>query len=133
MLSHLNRHLEQGLLPETQCGFRQCRSSADMIFAMLQLQENYQLQNATLHTTFVHLTTAFDTVYKEGLWKIIFKFASPDKFDSMVREFYDGVQRSVQDESSRHLSEYEMASSRLCTGISFVQHNILCYAVWYSP
>ena len=33
LLSHLNNHLEHGLLPESQCGFRNERGSVDMVFA----------------------------------------------------------------------------------------------------
>ena len=32
-------HLEKGLLPESQCGFRAGRGTVDMIFATRQLQE----------------------------------------------------------------------------------------------
>ena len=36
---HLTDHLNQGLLPESQCGFRKKRGTIDMIFAARQLQE----------------------------------------------------------------------------------------------
>ncbi|VDL97280.1 unnamed protein product [Schistocephalus solidus] len=42
LLNRLNGHLEQGLLPESQCGFRRYRGTTDMIFAARQLQENGQ-------------------------------------------------------------------------------------------
>ncbi|BHF80177.1 hypothetical protein SprV_0702330100 [Sparganum proliferum] len=38
LLNRLNNHLEQGLLPESQCGFRRHRLTTDMIFAARQLQ-----------------------------------------------------------------------------------------------
>ncbi|VDL86016.1 unnamed protein product [Schistocephalus solidus] len=40
LLNRLYAHLEQGLLPESQCGFRRHRGTIDMIFAARQLQEN---------------------------------------------------------------------------------------------
>ncbi|VDM06211.1 unnamed protein product [Schistocephalus solidus] len=39
LLNRLNGHLEQGLLPVSQCGFRRHRGTTDMIFAAGQLQE----------------------------------------------------------------------------------------------
>nr|VZI50585.1 unnamed protein product [Spirometra erinaceieuropaei] len=37
LLNRLNNHLEEGLLPESQCGFRCHRGTTDMIFAARQL------------------------------------------------------------------------------------------------
>ncbi|VDL99776.1 unnamed protein product [Schistocephalus solidus] len=42
LLSCLNGHLEQGLLPESQCGFRRHRGITDLIFDARQLQEKCQ-------------------------------------------------------------------------------------------
>nr|VZI07399.1 unnamed protein product [Spirometra erinaceieuropaei] len=42
LLNRLNNHLEQGLLPESQCGFRRHRGTTDMIFAARQLLEKCQ-------------------------------------------------------------------------------------------
>ena len=72
LLNRLNKHLEQsGLLPESQCGFRKDRGTIDMIFTARQLQEKCQEQNVDLYKIFVDLTKAFDTVSREGLWKIM--------------------------------------------------------------
>nr|VZI47501.1 unnamed protein product [Spirometra erinaceieuropaei] len=70
LFNRLNNHLEQGLLPERQCGFRHHRGTTDMIFAARQLQEKCQEMRTHLYSTFVDLTEAFDTVNREGMWKI---------------------------------------------------------------
>lgn len=98
LLNRLNAHLERDLLPESQCGFRAGRSTTDMIFAARQLQEKCQEQNVGLYTTFVDLTKAFDTVCREGLWKIMAKFGCPAKFIAMVRQFHVGMNARVQDD-----------------------------------
>nr|VZI19876.1 unnamed protein product [Spirometra erinaceieuropaei] len=85
LLNRLNNHLEQGLLPESQCGFRRHRGSTDMIFAARQLQEKCQERRTHPYSTFVDLTKAFDTVNREGLWKIMQKFGCPERFIQMVR------------------------------------------------
>ena len=95
LLNRLTKHLEDGLLPESQCGFRKERGTSDMVFAARQLQEKSQEQNVDLYTTFVDLTKAFDTVSRNGLWKIMKKFGCPDHFIHMIRQFHDGMQAQV--------------------------------------
>lgn len=97
LLNRLNAHLERDLLPESQCGFRAGRSTVDMVFAARQLQEKCREQNVGLYTTFVDLTKAFDTVSREGLWKIMAKFGCPARFIALVRQFHDGMNARVQD------------------------------------
>nr|VZH97627.1 unnamed protein product [Spirometra erinaceieuropaei] len=97
LLNRLNNHLEQGLLPESQCGFRGHRGTTDMIFAARQLQEKCRELRTHLYSTFVDLTKTFDTVNCEGLWKIMQKFGCPQRFTRMVRQLHDGMMARVTD------------------------------------
>ncbi|BHF65576.1 hypothetical protein SprV_0200858900 [Sparganum proliferum] len=97
LLNRLNNHLEQGLLPESQCGFRRHRGTTDMIFAARQLQEKCQEMRTHLYSTFVDLPKAFVKVYREGLWKIIQKFGCPERFIQMVRQLHNGMMARVTD------------------------------------
>ena len=98
LLNRLLLHLETNLLlPESQCGFRAGRGTADMIFAVRQLQEKSQEQNRALYLTFVDLTKAFDTVCRDGLWAIMAKFGCPPLFIQMVRQFHEGMCARVSD------------------------------------
>ena len=94
LLNRLLSHIDE-LLPESQCGFRAGRGTADMVFAARQVQEKFQEQNREVFTTFVDLTKAFDTVSRAGLWKIMTKYGIPDKFLALVRSFHEGMQASV--------------------------------------
>ena len=99
LLNRLNEHLEQSeLLPESQCGFRKNRGTIGMIFTTRQLQEKCQKQNEDLYMTFVDLTKAFDTVSREGLWKIMAKFGCPAKFIARVQQFHGGMLARVQND-----------------------------------
>ena len=98
LLNRLLKHLEQGHLPESQCGFRSKRGTVDMVFAARQLQEKCQEQHCDLYMTFVDLTKAFDTVSREGLWRIMKKFGCPDNFITLVRQFHDGMMVKVMDD-----------------------------------
>ena len=51
-----------------------------------------------LYTTFIDLTKAFDTVSREGLWKMITKFGFLAKVIAMVRQFYDSMLARVQND-----------------------------------
>ncbi|BHF85993.1 hypothetical protein SprV_1002917100 [Sparganum proliferum] len=97
ILNRLNNHLEQGLLPEGQCGFRRHRGTTDMTFAARQIQEKCQEMQTHLYSTFVDLTKAFDTVNREGLWKIMQKFGCPERFIEMGRQLHDGMMARVTD------------------------------------
>ena len=98
LLNRLLKHLEQELLPESQCGFRAGRGTTDMIFAARQLQEKCIEQHQALYTTFVDLTKAFDTVSRDGLWRIMGKFGCPEGFIAMVRQFHQGMTAHVLDD-----------------------------------
>ena len=98
LLNRLLDHLERGLLPESQCGFRAGRGTIDMIFAARQLQEKCIEQCHDLYTTFVDLTKAFDTVSRGGLWEIMGKFGCPRRFTTIVRQFHDGMTARVLDD-----------------------------------
>ena len=93
LLNRLNAHLDQaGLIPESQCGFRKDRGPIDTIFTARQLKEKCQEQNVDLYMTFVELTKAFETVSRDGLWKIMAKIGCPSRYIAMVRQFHDGLQ-----------------------------------------
>ncbi|BHF85383.1 hypothetical protein SprV_1002854700 [Sparganum proliferum] len=68
-----------------------------MIFAARQIQEKCQEMRTHLHSTFVDLTKAFDTVNREGLWKIMQKFGCPERFIEMGRQLHDGMVARVTD------------------------------------
>ena len=99
LLNRLNVHLDQkGLIPESQCGFRKDGGTIDMIFTARQLQAKCQEQNVDIYIMFVDLTKAFDTVSRDGLWKIMVKFGCPPRFIAMVWQFHDGMQARVQND-----------------------------------
>ena len=69
-----------------------------MNFTARPLQEKCQEQNVDLYKTFVDLTKAFDTVSRDGLWKIMAKFGCPSRLIAMVPQFHDGMQAHVQND-----------------------------------
>nr|VZI46914.1 unnamed protein product [Spirometra erinaceieuropaei] len=97
LLNRLSNHLEQGLLSESQRGFRRHRRTTDTSFSARQLQEKCREIRTHLYSTFVDLTKTFGTVNNEGLWKIIQKFDCPEQFTQMVRQLHNGMMERVMD------------------------------------
>ena len=95
MLLRLASHATNNILPETQCGFRQQRSTADMIFAARQIQEKCREHCKDLYLAFIDLSKAFDTVNRELLWEVLGKLGVPPKFRNILRQFHDGMQACV--------------------------------------
>ncbi|BHF60054.1 hypothetical protein SprV_0100301500 [Sparganum proliferum] len=95
LLNNLNGHLEKGLLPQSQCGFRRHRGTTDMVFAARQLQQKCQEMQVHLYATFVYLRKTFATVNREGVWKIMQKFGCPERSARMIRQLHDGMMTRV--------------------------------------
>ena len=61
-----------------------------MIFVLRQIQEKCRQQNVGLYAAFVDLTKAFDTVSRDGLWKILARLGCPPKFLTILRQLNEG-------------------------------------------
>ena len=58
LLNRLVRTIVNGILPESQCGFRASRGTVDMIFNARQFQEKCKEQNLPLYQCFIDLSKA---------------------------------------------------------------------------
>lgn len=65
---------------ESQCSFQANRGTADMIFVLRQLQKKCREQNMGLHAAFIDIMKAYDTVSRDGPWKILIKLGCMSKF-----------------------------------------------------
>ncbi|VDM03403.1 unnamed protein product [Schistocephalus solidus] len=68
-----------------------------MIFIARHLQEKYQEMQVHLQPPFVDLTKAFDTVNRNGLWKMIQNFGCLERFTCMARQLHDGMMAHITD------------------------------------
>ena len=95
ILSRLNSCVVDEVCPESQCGFRKCRGTIDMLFVARQLQEKAREQQRDLCMAFIDLSKAFDTVDRQLLWQVLAKFGCPSKFVNMIRAFHSGMLATV--------------------------------------
>ena len=100
LLNRLIRTIAQENTTESQCGFRSNRGTVDMIFVLRQIQEKCREQNMGLYAAFVDLTKAFDTVCRDGLWKILARLGCPLKFLTILRQLHEGQQGQVKHNGS---------------------------------
>ena len=67
-----------------------------MIFVLRQIQEKCREQNMGLFAAFVDLTKAFDTVNRDGQWKILVCLGCPPTFLTILCQLHEGQQRQVK-------------------------------------
>lgn len=83
--------LSDRVYPESQCGFRAGRSTMDMIFTLRQIQEKCREQQLPLFTAFVDLKKAFDTVSREGLYRVLEHIGCPPTLLAITKSFHDDM------------------------------------------
>ena len=96
LLNRLIPSIIEDFTPESQCGFRANRGTTDMIFVLRQIQEKCREQNMGLFVAFIDLTKAFDTVSRDGLWKILSRLGCPPKFLAMIRQLHERQRGQVK-------------------------------------
>ena len=85
-----------GILPEEQSGFRQNRSTPDMIFVICRLQELARKKRILLYVCFIDLTQAYDSVDRTPLWIVFTRFGVPQNMISVLRQFHNGMRTCVR-------------------------------------
>nr|VZH93758.1 unnamed protein product [Spirometra erinaceieuropaei] len=106
-------HLEERLLPDSQCGFRRYHGKTDTIFAACQLQERCQEMRAHLYTAIMDVTKEFDTalfdmlrpyhpeVPKDPRTLLKTPRSCNDKVLSNGKYVHLGIERALLDEVNR--------------------------------
>ena len=95
LLNRLISTIAKENAPESQYGFRANRGTTDMVFVLRQIQEKCREQNMGLSAAFIDLTIAFDTVSREGLWKIPARLGCPPKLLCILRQLHEGQMGQV--------------------------------------
>ena len=90
MNAKIYQHSEKhGLMPETQAGFRAGRSTLDMVFVLRMAQEIVRAKDHPLFVVFVDLVTAYDSVVRDGLWRILRIKGVPENLVALLKTFYE--------------------------------------------
>ena len=82
-------HIIESSISDSQFGFRPGRGITDAIFIIRQLIEKAKEHQIPLHFHFIDFKAAFDTIWREALWKMLLKIVIPNKFVEIIKNLYD--------------------------------------------
>ena len=71
-----------------------------MIFVLRQTQKKCREQNIGLYAAFVDLTKVFDTVSRDGVWKILARLGCSHQFLTILCQLHEGQQGQVKHNGS---------------------------------
>ena len=87
-------------LKESQYGFRAGRGTVDAIFVVRQLMEKAKERNIPLHLNFIDFKSAFDTVWRNALWKMLLKIGVQPKYVNIIKYMYENTKCAVTIENT---------------------------------
>ena len=92
----LNDYLEESmLLGENQAGFRRHYSTLDHIFSLHALIEILKSRKQKLFCCFVDFSSAFDSVWRAGLWHKLLKSKINGKVLEVIKNMYNEIKSCV--------------------------------------
>ena len=91
IFNRLRKRTEEILLEE-HAGFRADRSTIDQIFTLRQLTEKkYTEMNRGLYVGYIDFRKAFDSVWREGLWRVMHNLGFEKKIVRVLESIYQGT------------------------------------------
>ena len=83
-------------MTDAQGGFRAKRRCADQIMILRGACELRKRKKKSTWLGFMDVSKAYDTVWREGLWRKMREYGVEESFVSLCEGLYEGVQASVQ-------------------------------------
>lgn len=82
-------------LRESQFGFRPGRGTVDAIFVTRQILEKAKERNIQVHMNFIDFKSAFDTIWRKALWKMMISFGIDEKIVRIIENLYKDTECAV--------------------------------------
>jgi len=95
ILERIRKKTEE-VLSEEQAGFRASRSTIDQIFTLRQLSEKYTDFSKDLYVCYIDFRKAFDSIWREGLWRVMRNMGYPEKIVRILESLYRGTFSAVR-------------------------------------
>ena len=94
--TRLNQYLEENIiLLENQAGFRKQYSTLDHIFTLNALNEILKSRKQKLFCYFVGFSSAFDSVWRAGLWHKLLQNGINGKVFKVIYNMYNDIKSCV--------------------------------------
>ena len=87
---------EESIIGEYQGGFRVGRSTTDQLFNIRQILEKCKEYNVEIHQLFVDFKSAYDSVIRRKLWRVMEEFGIPSKLISLIKLTLRGANSRVR-------------------------------------
>ena len=91
----------RGIIHYSQIGFRKNFRSGDHVFTMKTLIDKSLHENKTLHVCFVDFRKAYDTVWRDGLFKKLLSYDVDRRFVRLLRNIYATSSLAVKTQNGR--------------------------------
>ena len=82
-------------LAEEQCGFRSSRGTTDAVFVVRQIIEKATERKIPIYWNFVDFKAAFDTIWREALWKCMRSIGIDNKLVDLIENMYKQTKCAV--------------------------------------
>ena len=87
LLQRIKARMEE-ILSEAPAGFRSGRSIIDQLYTLRSITEKYLEHRTDLYVCYIDFRKAFDTVRREGLWKVMRFYGYPEKIVTLLENLY---------------------------------------------
>ena len=88
-------HIIEASMSDSRFSFRPGRGTTDEIFIIRQLIEKAKEYKIPLHFHFIDFKAAFNTIWREALWKMLFKIVFSNKLVVIMINLYDKTECSI--------------------------------------
>lgn len=85
----------EGSIGESQFGFRSGKGTTDAIFIARQIIEKAKEHQVPLHFHFIDFKAAFDTIWREALWKMLIQIGISHKYVTIIETLYEDTKCAV--------------------------------------
>ena len=94
LLQHIQEKTEQ-VTSDRQYGFRPNRGTTDAIFVVRQLMQKSKERNLNLHYHFIDFKSAFDTIWRQALWRMMARIGVNKTVIEVIKNMYEKSQCTV--------------------------------------